>query len=96
MNEIRQTEQFGQWITGLKDQAGKARILGRIARARLGHIGAVKYFEGIGEMRIDTGPGYGIYFARQGKTIYLLLHGGDKQSQRADIKRAKALWSAIG
>jgi putative addiction module killer protein len=96
MNEIRQTEAFGRWIADLKDQTGKARILGRIARAKLGNLGDVKCFDGIGEMRIDAGPGYRIYFARQGKTLYLLLLGGDKQSQRADIKLAKALWSAIG
>lgn len=95
-NEIKQTEVFGQWLAGLRDQAGKARILGRIARARLGNFGDVKYFDGIGEMRVDTGPGYRVYFAREGKTIYLLLHGGDKQSQRADIELAQALWRAIG
>lgn len=46
-------------------------------------------------MRIDAGPGYRVYFARQGKTIYLLLLGGDKTSQPADIERAKALWADI-
>ena len=96
MNEIKQTEAFGRWIADLKDQAGKARILGRIARAKLGNFGDVRYFDGIGEMRVDAGPGYRIYFARRGKTLYLLLLGADKHSQRADIQLAKALWSAIG
>lgn len=95
MNEIRQTEVFAQWIADLKDQAGRARILGRITRARLGQFGDVKYFDGIGELRIDVGPGYRVYFARAGKTVYLLLHGGDKSSQPADIERAKALWAVI-
>jgi putative addiction module killer protein len=95
MSEIRQTEEFGRWIAGLKDQAGRAKTLGRIARAKLGNLGDVKYFDGIGEMRIDVGPGYRVYFARQGTTIYLLLLGGDKQSQHADIERAKVLRAGI-
>jgi putative addiction module killer protein len=95
MNEIRQTEEFGQWIAGLRDQAGRAKILGRIARAKLGNLGDVKYFDGIGEMRIDVGPGYRVYFAKQGTTIYLLLLGGDKKSQHADIERAKVLQAGI-
>jgi putative addiction module killer protein len=95
MNEIKQTEVFAQWIAGLKDLSGRARILGRITRARLGHLGDVKYFGGIGELRIDAGPGHRVYFARAGKTVYLLLNGGDKASQPADIERSKALWAAI-
>lgn len=95
MNVIKETETFSKWLAHLKDQVGRAKILGRISRARLGNFGDVKYFDGIGEMRIDTGPGYRIYFAKEGKTVYLLLHGGDKRSQSADIKLAKALWAAI-
>lgn len=46
-------------------------------------------------MRTDFGPGYRVYFAREGRVVYLLLNGGDKSTQKADIKRAKALWAAI-
>ena len=54
-------------------------------------MGDVKYFEGIGELRIDYGPGYRLYFVRHGAVIVVLLCGGDKGSQKRDIARAKAL-----
>lgn len=95
MNVIRETEEFSKWIAGLKDQVARAKILGRISRAKLGNFGDVKYFDSIGEMRIDVGPGYRVYFAKEGRTVYLLLHGGDKKSQNADIRIAKVLWAAI-
>lgn len=60
----------------------------RIARVELGLIGDVKYFNGIGEMRIDYGPGYRLYFVRRGETIIVLLCGGDKGSQKRDVTRA--------
>lgn len=54
-------------------------------------MGDVKYFEGIGELRIDYGPGYRLYFVRAGAVLVVLLCGGDKGSQKRDIARAKAL-----
>ena len=51
-------------------------------------MGDVKYFDGIGELRIDYGPGYRVYFTKRGQTIIILLSGGDKSSQKRDIKRA--------
>ncbi len=54
-------------------------------------MGDVKYFDGIGELRIDYGPSYRIYFAKRGQTIILLLCGGDKRSQKRDIKRAVSM-----
>ena len=54
-------------------------------------VGDAKYFDGIGELRIDYGPGYRIYFVRRGDTVIILLCGGDKGSQKRDIKRAKAI-----
>lgn len=88
MLEIRKTTQFTKWLVGLKDIRAKAKILVRIDRAEDGNLGDVKFFDGIGEMRIDYGPGYRVYFQRQGDVLVLLLCGGDKSTQQADIKRA--------
>ena len=58
---------------------------------RAGHFGDVKFFDGLGELRIDTGPGYRVYFVQRGQTIIFLLCGGDKSTQNRDITRAKSL-----
>jgi putative addiction module killer protein len=54
---------------------------------------AVKWVGAIGEYRIDWGPGYRMYLGKDGESLVILLGGGTKQRQRADIERAKALWS---
>ena len=54
----------------------------------LGLLGDAKFFDGIGELRIDYGPGYRLYFVKRGNTVIILLCGGDKHSQHRDIKRA--------
>ena len=72
----------------LKDQTAAGRITSRIDRVAYGLMGDVKYFFGIGELRIDYGPGYRVYFCRRGDEIVILLCGGDKKSQKRDIKRA--------
>jgi putative addiction module killer protein len=91
--EVRQTIQFRSWFDRLRDDRAKDRIIVRIRRLSLGNFGDVKYFDGIGEMRIDYGPGYRVYFVRRGNEVIVLLAGGDKRSQRRDIaealKRAK-------
>jgi putative addiction module killer protein len=69
------------------DRAAKA-VARRIAVLEAGHFGDVRFFAGIGEMRIDVGPGYRIYFVRRGAQVILLLSGGDKGSQSRDIRRA--------
>ena len=76
------------------ESEGKDPGAGR--RAERGHFGDVKLLEdGVAEMRVDSGPGYRVYFAREGRMVYLLLCGGDKSTQAADIKHAKAKWAAI-
>lgn len=62
-----------------------------ILRLRSGLLGDAKFFDGIGELRIDYGPGYRVYLVRRGDVLVILLCGGDKRSQRRDIKRAKAM-----
>ena len=96
MYTVLLSDQFDKWLTKLKDVRGKARILARIRSAELGNLGDVKSVgKGISEMRIHYGPGYRVYFTRRGKLVILLLVGGDKSSQKRDIKRAMALADSL-
>ncbi|HIJ62283.1 MAG TPA: type II toxin-antitoxin system RelE/ParE family toxin [Rhodospirillaceae bacterium] len=89
--EVRQTPIFRDWLDGLRDRRAQERIAQRIVRMQAGLLGDCKFFDRIGELRIDYGPGYRVYFVRQGSLLILLLSGGEKSSQDRDIKRAKAL-----
>ena len=92
MLELKQTEQFRSWRTRLKDERTRALIASRLDRLAYGHAGdAAPVGEGISELRIHHGPGYRIDFHRRGKTVVILLCGGDKSSQTKDIKTAKRL-----
>ena len=91
MFTIRQTREFTAWLDGLKDRRAQARIATRLVRLEAGLIGDAKYFDGIGELRVDYGPGYRVYFVRQGGVVFVLLCGGDKKSQKRDIQRAKSI-----
>ena len=83
---------FSDWLIGLADHKGKALILNRLANAALGNLGDCEPAgEGVSEMRIHYGPGYRVYFVRSGATVFELLCGGDKASQRRDIARAKQM-----
>lgn len=88
MIEVRQTDHFEAWLKGLADIRAARRIAQRIVRIQAGLLGDVKFFEGIGEFRIDYGPGYRIYFVRRGSALIILLCGGDKSSQKRDIRKA--------
>ncbi|MDF2994468.1 MAG: uncharacterized protein K0R27_105 [Xanthobacteraceae bacterium] len=76
---------------GLRDIRAKARIDTRILRLANGNPGDAKFFDGIGELRIDYGPGYRVYFVQRGSVLIVLLAGGDKSSQDRDITEAKRL-----
>jgi putative addiction module killer protein len=79
-----------EWITGLADDRTEARILARIERLSSGNFGDRKSLGGgLFELRIDTGPGYRIYYAMIGRASVLLLCGGDKRKQSTDIQRAR-------
>lgn len=92
MIEVRQTERFRIWLTGLRDERARARILKRLDRAQAGNLGDVAPVgDGVSEMRIFCGPGYRVYFVQRGKELIALLCGGDKSTQDADIAEAKAL-----
>lgn len=90
MIEVVQSETFKGWLAKLKDRQAIARINARIRRvAESGNFGDAKSArDGVSEMRIDYGPGYRIYFVQRGPVIVILLAGGDKRTQDADIKRA--------
>ena len=91
MFELRRTEVFHHWITTLRDQRAAERISARLFRVSNGLMGEVKYFDGLGELRIDNGPGYRVYFVQRGQTIIVLLCGGNKSTQSRDITRAKSM-----
>ena len=91
MLEIRQTAEYALWFSKLRDVQAKARIDVRIRRVSLGNLGDAKFFDGIGELRIDFGPGYRIYFLKRGDVLVILLCGGDKSTQTADIRKARTL-----
>ena len=96
MNTINATEEFTDWVSALADIKARAAIYLRIKRAELGNFGEYKVLDdGVSEMKVNAGPGYRVYFAREGRVTYLLLCGGDKSTQKADIKRAKVMWKAI-
>mgnify|MGYP001178238167 CR=1 FL=1 len=88
MIEVRKTNVFLIWLKSLKDMRAQARINLRIDRAEKGNLGDVKFFDGIGEMRIDYGPGYRLYFVPRGRELVILLCGGDKRTQDRDIRNA--------
>jgi putative addiction module killer protein len=83
---------FRIWFGGLPAQAA-AKVATAIVRLELGHASSVKGIGTIAEYRIDWGPGYRIYFGRDGDALIILLGGGTKQRQQSDIERAKALWA---
>ena len=92
MFEVQKTDEFDEWLSGLKDQKAKATIASRVERLGRGNAGDVRPVgAGISEMRIPLGPGYHVYFKQTGKTIVLLLCAGDKSSQQKDIRRAKEM-----
>jgi putative addiction module killer protein len=83
------------WLQKLKDRRAQERIAQRLVRVEAGLVGDAKFFDGIGELRIDVGPGYRFYFVQRGKVLIILLCGGDKDSQSKDIARAKELVKEI-
>lgn len=92
MIEVRQHAVFAKWLRKLSDIQAKARFLVRLDRMKAGNFGDHKSVgDGVSELRFTFGPGYRIYYTVRGNTIVVLLCGGDKDSQEADIARAKEL-----
>jgi putative addiction module killer protein len=85
-------EPYTIWENRLRDRGVRAHIRARVARIRLGNLGDAKRVGEIFELRIHTGPGYRIYFGREGLKVVVLLCGGDKATQERDIERATRYW----
>ena len=95
MVEVRQTPIFRKLMQSLKDTKAAEIIARRIVRVQSGLMGDVKVLDGIGELRVDYGPGYRVYFVQHGNVLIVLLCGGDKGSQDRDIAKAKQLAKEI-
>jgi putative addiction module killer protein len=93
---VNQTAEFKKWMRKLRDFQAKAHILSRLTQVEGGNLGDFKSVgNGVLEMRIDYGPGYRLYFAKDGEAIVILLIGGNKSSQDYDIIKAKNIWQGI-
>ncbi len=92
MYTLNQTTVFAEWLAQLADAVGKGLIVARIEAAKSGNFGDCgPVGDGVAEMKIHFGPGYRVYFMREGRIVYLLLCGGDKSSQKADIRSARSM-----
>lgn len=92
MLDVRETDEFSEWLSALRDSRARSKILVRIDRLANGNPGDVAPVgKGVSEMRIDYGPGYRVYYIQRGTRYVLLLAGGDKSSQDRDIVEAKRL-----
>lgn len=92
MVEIRQTSVFADWLDSLSDELARRKINDRIGRLEGGLLGDVRSVAGgVSELRVDSGPGYRLYFTRRRRIVFILLCAGDKDSQARDIRLAQAL-----
>lgn len=93
---INKTPEFQKWMQKLKDFRAKVHILSRLTQVEGGNLGDFKSVgNGVLEMRINYGPGYRLYFAKDGESIILLLIGGEKSTQNQDIIKAKNIWQGF-
>lgn len=95
MIEVIESATFKDWFKALRDLQARARIDARLRRLALGNPGQYRTLKaGICEMKIDYGPGYRVYYTMRGNVLAILLCGGDKQTQSADIKAAERIAKA--
>lgn len=96
MYTVKQTPEFTAWLKGLRDGMTRIRLARRLEKAQKGNLGDVKAVgEGVYEMREMFGPGYRMYYTMVGSTLVVMLAGGDKSTQQADIKAAKTMAATL-
>lgn len=94
---VEKTDEFRDWLDGLTDLAGRARILMRVDRLAHGNPGTHRNLtDGVSELKVDVGPGYRVDYTQRGDRLLLLLVGGDKSTQSQDIAKAIRLAQAFG
>lgn len=89
------TDAYEEWIDGIADVRTNARITKDVSKMRRGLFGDWKEADGVFEIRLDYGPGYRVYYAKHGRFVIILLGGGDKGSQNADLRFARGLWEEL-
>lgn len=93
---LEETLDFAKWLGKLRDRKARAMISDRLKRAASGNFGTIRSVQGgVFEMKIDHGPGYRVYYFQRGEELVILLCGGDKRTQNADIAYAKRLKEEI-
>jgi putative addiction module killer protein len=93
---LEETPGFAKWLAKKPDRKGRAMIVDRLKRAANGNFGLTRSVHGgVFEMKIDHGPGYRVYYFQRGKALVILLCGGDKRTQKADIAQAKQMKEEI-
>lgn len=96
MYSIKPLPEFSAWLDGSTDATVRSAVVARVKRLSLGLMGDVEPVgDGVSELRIHIGAGWRVYFVRHGSQIVVLLAGGSKRTQQADIKRAKKLASLL-
>lgn len=96
MYTVKSLPEFTEWLEGIKDRVTQRRLATRLRKATLGNLGDVNSVgEGVFEMREFFGPGWRMYYVQQGDVLIVMLGGGDKSTQQADIARAMALAKAL-
>ena len=94
--EVIKSATFLNWLKGLRDRNARARIAVRIDRIEEGNFGDHRSVGGgVSEIRVNVGQGYRIYYTIRNRTVVILLCGGDKSSQRRDIRRARQMESEL-
>ncbi len=97
MFDVVESDTFTRWVEGLRDRRAVARIQARLRNVAMGNFGDTRSVgDGVSEMRIHYGPGYRLYFMRQGSNVVVLLCGGDKDGQQRDIALAKRIAAQWG
>lgn len=90
--KVERTAEFARWLDGLKDLWARARIQARIARLEGGNPGQFRNLRGsVSELKIDAGKGYRVYYTQRGDVLIILLCGGNKATQQADIRKARTM-----